>query len=34
VRVAADVVHHLLWSGEGRLGVNDPFHLNYARILE
>jgi len=27
VRVAADVVHHLLGSGEGRLGVDDPFHV-------
>jgi len=27
VRVAADVVHHLLRSGEGRLGVDDPFHV-------
>src|SRR6266705_1108600 len=29
VRVAADVIHHLLWSGEGRLGVNDPFHVSH-----
>ena len=29
MRVAADVVHHLLWSGEGRLGVNDPFHISH-----
>jgi hypothetical protein len=27
VRVAADVVHHLLGSGEGRLGLNDPFRV-------
>src|SRR6266699_3254539 len=26
VGVAADVVHHLLGSSEGRLGVDDPFH--------
>src|SRR6266481_1567564 len=25
VRVAADVIHHLLWSGEGRFSVDDPF---------
>jgi hypothetical protein len=27
VRVAADVVHHLLGSGEGRLGVDDPLRV-------
>ena len=27
VGVAADVVHHLLGAGEGRLGVDDPFHI-------
>ena len=27
VDVAADLVHHLLGSGEGRLGVDDPFHV-------
>ena len=27
VRVAADVVHHLLGSGKGRLGVDDPFRI-------
>jgi hypothetical protein len=27
VRVAADVVHHLLGSGEGRFGVDDPFQV-------
>jgi hypothetical protein len=27
VGVAADVVHHLLGPGEGRLGVDDPFHI-------
>ncbi len=29
VGVAADVVHHLLRTGEGRLGVDDPFHIAY-----
>jgi hypothetical protein len=28
VRVAADIVHHLLWSGERWLGVDDPFHVS------
>ena len=27
VRVAPDVIHHLLGSGEGRLGVDDPFEV-------
>ena len=27
VRVAADVIHHLLGSGERRLRVDDPFHV-------
>ena len=27
VGVAADVVHHLLGSSEGRLGLDDPFHV-------
>lgn len=27
VRVAPDVVHHLLGSREGRLGVDDPFDI-------
>jgi hypothetical protein len=27
VRVTADVIHHLLGSGERRLGVDDPFHV-------
>ena len=27
VRVAADVIHHLLGSGEGRFGVDDPFRM-------
>ena len=27
VGVAAQVVHHLLGSGEGRFGVDDPFHV-------
>jgi hypothetical protein len=27
VRVAADVIHHLLGSGERRFGVDDPFHI-------
>ena len=27
VGVAADVVHHLLGAGEGRLGVDDPFGM-------
>ena len=27
VGVAADVVYHLLGPGEGRLGVDDPFHM-------
>lgn len=27
VGVAADVVHHLLGPGEGRLGVDDPFRM-------
>ena len=30
VGVAADVVHHLLGSGEGRFGVDDPFHVAHA----
>src|SRR6516225_3497771 len=25
--VAADVVHHLLWAGEGRFSVDDPFQV-------
>ena len=29
VRVAADVVHHLLWSGEGRFSVDDPFQVSH-----
>ena len=29
VRVAANVVHHLLWSGKGWLGVHDPFHVSH-----
>ena len=29
VRVAADIVHHLLGSGEGWLGVDDPFHVSH-----
>ena len=29
VRVAADVIHHLLGSGERRFGVDDPFHIAY-----
>jgi len=29
VCVAADVIHHLLWSGEGRLGVDNPVHVSY-----
>ena len=29
VRVAADVVHHLLWSGERWFGVDDPFHVSH-----
>src|SRR6266550_6068619 len=29
VRVAANVVHHLLWSGEGRLGVHDPVYVSH-----
>ena len=29
VGVAADVVHHLLGSSEGRLGVDDPFHTTH-----
>ena len=27
VGVAADILHHLLGPGEGRLGVDDPFHM-------
>src|SRR5437667_8783610 len=27
VRVAADVVHHLLWSSEGRFSIDDPFQV-------
>src|SRR5437879_5801455 len=27
VRVAANVIHHLLWSGEGRFSVDDPFQV-------
>src|SRR3977135_4090671 len=27
--VAAYVIHHLLWSGEGRLGVDDPIHVSH-----
>jgi hypothetical protein len=27
VGVAADIVHHLLGSGERRFGVDDPFHM-------
>ena len=29
VGVAADVVHHLLWSGEGRFRVNNPFQISH-----
>ena len=29
VGVAADVVHHLLGASEGRLGINDPFHITH-----
>src|SRR5258706_12454042 len=29
VRVAADIVHHLLWPGERWLGVDDPFHISH-----
>src|SRR5467141_1257921 len=29
VRVAADIVHHLLWPGERWLGVDDPFHVSH-----
>ena len=29
VRVAADVIHHLLWSGEGRFSVNNPFQISH-----
>lgn len=32
VRVAPDVFHHLLGSGEGRLGVDDPF--DFANTME
>jgi hypothetical protein len=32
VSVAPDVVHHLLGSGEGRLGVDDPF--DFANTIE
>src|SRR5437879_7985043 len=29
VRVAADVIHHLLWSGEGRFSVDNPFRVSH-----
>jgi hypothetical protein len=29
VRVAADIVHHLLWPGERWFGVDDPFHVSH-----
>jgi hypothetical protein len=29
VRVAADIVHHLLWLGERWLGVDDPFQISH-----
>jgi hypothetical protein len=29
MRVAADIVHHLLWPGKRRLGVDDPFHVSH-----
>ena len=29
VGVAADVIQHLLWSGEGWFGVDNPFHVSY-----
>jgi hypothetical protein len=29
VAVATNVVHHLLWSGEGRLGVHDPIDVSH-----
>jgi hypothetical protein len=29
VGVAADVVHHSLGASEGRLGINDPFHITH-----
>ena len=29
VGVAADVIHHLLWSGEGRFSVDDPFRVSH-----
>jgi hypothetical protein len=29
VGVAADVIQHLLWSGEWWFGVDDPFHVSY-----
>ncbi len=29
VRVAADILHHLLWPGERRLGVDDPFRVSH-----
>jgi len=29
VRVAANVIHHLLWSGEGRFSVDDPFQVSH-----
>jgi hypothetical protein len=28
VRLAVDIVNHLLGAGEGRLGVDDPFHVS------
>src|SRR5437660_6094709 len=29
VGVAADVVHYLLWSCEGRFSIDDPFHVSH-----
>ena len=29
VRVAANIVQHLLWPGERWLGVDDPFHVSH-----
>jgi hypothetical protein len=28
VRVTTDIVHHLLWAGEGRFSVDNPFQVS------
>src|SRR5262249_4642339 len=29
VRVTSDIIHHLLWAGEGRFSVDNPFQVSH-----